>query len=70
MARVRDLGASVTVPFGSFEDVLVTEDWTPLEPDILEHKSYARGIGVVLEQLVEGGSGILRLVELRDASGR
>jgi hypothetical protein len=67
MARVRAVGGSVTVPEGSYDDVLVTEDWTPLEPDVLEHKSYALGVGVVLERVVEGGSGVLRLVEIRDA---
>jgi hypothetical protein len=39
----------VTVPAGSYDDVLVTEDFTPLEPDVLENKSYARGVGLVQE---------------------
>jgi hypothetical protein len=64
MARVRAAGASVAVPAGSYQHVLVTEDWTPLEPDVLEHKSYAPGVGVVLERVVKGGSGVLRLVEI------
>lgn len=64
LARVRATGESVAVPAGSYQDVLVTEDWTPLEPDVLEHKSYAPGVGVVLERVVEGGSGVLRLVEI------
>lgn len=69
MARVRGLDESVTVPYGSFDHVLVTEDWTPLEPKFLENKSYARGIGVVLERLVQGGQEMLELVEVRtDAS--
>src|SRR5262245_44693265 len=38
----------VTVPYGSFDRVVVTEDTTPLEPQILEHKSFAPGIGVVM----------------------
>lgn len=64
MARVRAEEESVAVPAGSYQDVLVTEDWTPLEPDVLEHKSYAPGVGVVLEQVVKGGSGVLRLVQI------
>ncbi|HEX9993004.1 MAG TPA: hypothetical protein VGB14_08770 [Acidimicrobiales bacterium] len=48
-ARVVALGESATVPFGSWDDLLVTEDTTPLEPDVVERKYYARGIGVVLE---------------------
>jgi hypothetical protein len=64
MARVLRLDESVTVPHGSFHGVLVTEDWTPLEPKVLENKLYARGVGVVLERLVRGGEEVLRLVEV------
>jgi len=48
-------GKSVTVPFRRFGGVLLTKEWTPLEPGVLDHKFYARGIGTVLEQTVEGG---------------
>lgn len=64
MGKVLELDASVTVPFGSFTNMLVTEDSTPLEPRLLEHKYYARGIGVVFEEAVRGGGGQLELVEL------
>jgi hypothetical protein len=47
MARVLSLNASVTVPYGSFDHVLVTKEWTPLEPSYHEHKYYARGVGHV-----------------------
>jgi hypothetical protein len=63
--KVVAVGETITVPYGSFEDVVVTEDWTPLEPKFLEHKHYAQGIGVVFEELVRGGEGFLRLVEVR-----
>src|SRR5512132_1605447 len=52
----------VSVPYGSFDQVLVTEDTTPLEPQILEHKFYAPGIGVVLERVLRGGQEVSRLV--------
>jgi hypothetical protein len=67
MGKVVRLGESVMVRYGSFDQVLVTEDWTPLEPKLLENKYYARGVGVVLERLIEGGDEILRLVEVRSA---
>jgi hypothetical protein len=54
---------SVTVPAGSYEDVLETKEFTPLEPKILEHKYYARGVGVVREATVKGGSDRVQLVE-------
>jgi hypothetical protein len=49
MGRVIKLGDTVTVPTGTYDGVLVTEDFTPLEPDVLENKAYAPGIGLVQE---------------------
>jgi hypothetical protein len=63
--KIVAVGERVTVPFGSFDEVVVTEDWTPLEPAVREHKSYAPGVGVVFEEIVRGGDGVLRLVEVR-----
>ncbi|HSC49259.1 MAG TPA: hypothetical protein VLD16_03260 [Gaiellaceae bacterium] len=54
--QVLRLGERVTVPFESFGDALLTKEWTPLEPGVLDHKFYARGIGTVLEQTVKGGN--------------
>ena len=53
---------SMDVPYGAFDHVLVTEDTTPLEPQILEHKFYAPGVGVVIERVIRGGQEISRLV--------
>ena len=41
----------------------MTKDYTPLEPDVLEHKFYARGVGMVLALQISGGSGREELVE-------
>ena len=35
---------------------VLTREWTPLEPGVIDHKLYARGIGTVREQTVRGGS--------------
>ncbi|MFL5755518.1 MAG: hypothetical protein ACJ77N_04385 [Chloroflexota bacterium] len=64
LARVHELGAHVTVKAGTYDDVLVTEEWTPLEPTILEHKSYARGVGVVLEEVIKGAKEHNELVSM------
>ena len=45
MARVLSTNASVTVPYGSFDKVIETKEWTPLEPGFYEKKYYARGVG-------------------------
>lgn len=56
------LDGEATVPYGSFADLLVTEDTTPLEPGLVERKYYARGVGPVLAETVSGGSGREELV--------
>jgi hypothetical protein len=61
-AEVLSLDERVRVPFGFFEGVLKTQDSTPLEPALLEHKYYARGVGPVLAVTVAGGSGREELI--------
>jgi hypothetical protein len=41
---------------GSNPSALLTAEWTPLEPGALDHKLYARGVGVVMEHAERGGS--------------
>jgi hypothetical protein len=62
-AEVLSLDERVQVPFGSFDGVLMTKDYTPLEPHLLEHKFYARGVGPVLTLAISGGSAREELVE-------
>jgi hypothetical protein len=44
-ASVLSSEASVTVPYGSFDEVLETKEWTPLQPGLSEKKYYVRGVG-------------------------
>ena len=50
------------VPFGHFKDALLTKDTVGLEPDVLEYKLYAKGVGPVLTLGVSGGAGREELV--------
>jgi hypothetical protein len=52
--QVVRMDESVTVPFKSFRHTMLTKEWTPLEPDVIDHKYYVRGIGTVLERSVKG----------------
>jgi len=63
--RIVGLHASVRVPYTSSHAALLTEEWTPLEPGVLDHKLYVRGVGTVLEQTVKGGSERNELVSVR-----
>jgi hypothetical protein len=53
--KVLSLHASARVPYVSSQQALLTKEWTPLEPGVIDHKVYVRGIGTVLEQQVGGG---------------
>jgi len=64
-ARVLSLDDQAEVPFGHFKHVLLTKEWNPLEPKVLEYKLYARGVGPVLALTVSGGSDREELVSFR-----
>jgi hypothetical protein len=59
---------AATVPFKTFRGAMLTKEWTPLEPGVVDHKYYARGIGTVLEQTVKGGNERNELVLFRRGS--
>lgn len=66
MAQILRFDASVDVPYGHFDDVLVTKEWTPLEPKVVENKFYAPGIGMVLERPARGPKEEIGLIEVTD----
>jgi hypothetical protein len=55
-AEILSLDEQAQVPYGHFDDVLLTKETTPLHRRVLEYKLYAQGIGVVLAISVSGGS--------------
>jgi hypothetical protein len=55
-AEILAVDERAKVPFGAFDHVVMTKDFTRLEPDLVEHKYYARGVGPVLTVTVSGGS--------------
>jgi len=66
LAAVTALRGSVTVPAGTWsgDEVLVTEEWTPLEPNVREQKTYALGVGVVEARTIVGGDDVVFLRRL------
>ena len=52
--RVLSLSATVSVPYTRSEQALLTKEWTPLEPGVIDHKLYVRGVGMVKEEAVKG----------------
>jgi hypothetical protein len=62
---VLSTSASVLVPYSASAHALLTKEWTPLEPDTLDHKLYIRGIGLVKEETVKGGNERWELADVR-----
>jgi hypothetical protein len=63
--EIVSLDEQAQVPFGHFRNVLLTKDYTPLEPKVLEYKLYAQGVGPVLVLGVSGGSDREELLRFR-----
>jgi hypothetical protein len=63
-SRVLALDEQAQVPAGHFKPVLMTEDFSPIEPQVSELKFYAKGSGqAVLAVDVSGGTDIEQLVK-------
>jgi hypothetical protein len=54
--KILSLSAHITTPGGSSRHAMLTKETTPLEPGTIDHKTYVRGIGTVLEVTVKGGN--------------
>jgi hypothetical protein len=63
-ATVLSLDKSKCVPFGCFDNVLETKEFSPLEPGVVEHKFYAPGVGQLSTIMVQGGSEESHLVKV------
>jgi hypothetical protein len=53
--EILSLTETADVPAGQYEGCLQTADTSGIEPDVLEHKYYAQGVGPVLTIDVDGG---------------
>jgi hypothetical protein len=65
MAQVIKLGETVSVKYGTFDKVLVTREWSPLDPGIAEEKSYAPGVGLIRAVSVEGEDERMELIDIQ-----
>ncbi len=63
MGQVLSANESVTVPFGSFDRVVKTFDFSTLETNAKEHKFYAAGIGLIKELDLNSGEELV-LIEM------
>ena len=61
-AEVLSVSSQVQVPFGRFQNALLTRNFSAIEPTVEEMQLYAKGVGPVMELLVSGGSGRTELL--------
>jgi len=64
MARVSNLNKSACVPYGCFDNLLLTREISPLDPGTVEEKLYAGGVGLIRSEVVKGGNEETALVSI------
>jgi hypothetical protein len=66
MARVLPINPkkTITVPYGEFNHLVLTKEWSPLDPGVVEHKYYAPGIGFIKSIAVKGEDEYSELVDI------
>jgi hypothetical protein len=57
-------GGEVRVPLGTVHHVLVTLEWSRLEPNVIDRKIYAKGFGIVREASATGPNEVSELVSV------
>jgi hypothetical protein len=65
--EVLSVREQVDVPAGHYGDAMLTKDTATIEPDVLEYKLYARGVGPVLTLGISGGGGREELISVDTA---
>jgi hypothetical protein len=65
MAETAEVGTTKATGLGQYSDVVVIKEWSPLEPDVVEQKYYAPGIGVIAEETLSGGHETAELTSTR-----
>lgn len=60
--EILSIEEQIDVPYGHFDDAILTKDTITIEPDVLEYKLYARDVDVVSALGISGGGGREELV--------
>ena len=68
MFQIIAVDRTLTVPFGTYDRVITTKDWTPLRPANIEEKWYAYGVGKIYETHISGTGGPVELVSYTPGS--
>ncbi|HVQ89125.1 MAG TPA: hypothetical protein VMT88_13195 [Actinomycetes bacterium] len=64
-AWITGRGGQVTIPYGTVGPVLKSLEHTALEPNVVDLKVYAPGLGIVKEKALAGDQEVAKLVRVR-----
>jgi hypothetical protein len=67
-ASIIGTDALAKVPYGRYTGGIQTRNFSGIEPNVIEEKIYAKGVGVVLEITVSGGSDRDELLSYKEGS--
>jgi hypothetical protein len=63
LGEVLSIDETKAIALGEYTDVVVTEDWNPLDPETIENKYYAPGVGKIYSEHTRGDPETVELVE-------
>jgi hypothetical protein len=63
-AWIIDRGGAVSVPYGTLRHALTTLEFARIEPDVIDEKVYAPGIGIVREVARDGDQEVAKLIKV------
>jgi hypothetical protein len=63
--KILNFSTTVQTPGASSSHAMLVQETTPLEPGVVDHKIYVRGIGTVREETVKGGNERYELVSVK-----
>jgi hypothetical protein len=64
-AWITGRGGQLTIPYGNVTHVLKSLEHTALEPNVVDLKVYAPGLGIVKEKAIAGGQEVAKLVRVQ-----
>lgn len=64
LADILSLSESVNIKYGNYNNCLKTNDHSPLEPNVVENKYFAPGIGNILITMAKGGTERMELTAI------
>jgi hypothetical protein len=63
-AWIVDRGGSIAIPYGTLHHILTSLEFARIEPNVVDRKIYAPGVGIVSEKALAGDQEVAKLVKI------